>query len=216
MAASPALSLQLISASHGKAHILGGLALDVLPGETVAVTGPSGVGKTTLLRIIAGLHATWRGTLTLPGRIAMVFQDPVLMPWRTAAENLELTLGCTPDVARDLLAEVGLADLEDRYPGALSGGQQRRLSLARAFGASPDVLLMDEPFVSLDPQLADEMMTLFETLRAARPVATVLVTHSEAEARRLATRTLRLAGTPATVTAQQPPEVQSTNFLRGN
>jgi ABC-type nitrate/sulfonate/bicarbonate transport system ATPase subunit len=197
----PSLSLSLHAASHNGAPVLGGLVLHVMAGETVAITGPSGIGKTTLLRIVAGLHREWQGKLGLPGRLAMVFQDPILLPWRTAAQNLTLTTGCNPEEAAAMLAEVGLEGLSHRFPGALSLGQQRRLSLARAFAARPDVLLMDEPFVSLDPALADEMMTLFERLRATRPLATLLVTHSEPEATRLASRILVLRGAPATIVA---------------
>lgn len=194
---TPAISLTLHAASHGAAPALGALSLQVMTGETVAVTGPSGVGKTTLLRILAGLHTRWTGTLHLPGRLAMVFQEPVLMPWRTALENICLAAGCTEGEGKAALASVDLASKSDVYPSALSLGQQRRLSLARAFAAMPDVLLMDEAFVSLDAALADDMMTLFEHLRKDRNLATVIVTHDRAEAERLADRSLILGGSPA-------------------
>jgi ABC-type nitrate/sulfonate/bicarbonate transport system ATPase subunit len=194
-----ALSLHLMSADHGAAPVLGPLTLVLNAGETVALTGPSGIGKTTLLRICAGLHARWQGTLDLPGKVAVVFQEPTLLPWRSALQNLTLTTGCTPADATAALAEVGLADKAGSYPGALSLGQQRRLALARAFALRPDVLLMDEAFVSLDAALANEMMTLFETLRRARPLATLMVTHSADEAQRLAARILRLEGQPGRI-----------------
>ncbi len=196
----PALALTLQHSGHGAVPVLGPLSLTVESGETVAITGPSGIGKTTLLRIVAGLHRRYEGTLDLPGRVSMVFQEPTLLPWRSAEANLILTTGCTQAQAQAALAEVGLADHADRFPGTLSLGQQRRLSLARAFAARPDVLLMDEPFVSLDPALASEMMTLFETLRRGRKLATLIVTHAEDEAARLATRILRLDGAPARIT----------------
>jgi ABC-type nitrate/sulfonate/bicarbonate transport system ATPase subunit len=197
----PALKLDLIEARRGAAPVLGPLSLDVYPGETVAITGASGIGKTTLLRILAGLHDRWRGSLDLPGRVAMVFQEPTLLPWRTALENITLVALCSEAEALAALRDVDLEGKARSYPGALSLGQQRRLALARAFARQPQVLLMDEACVSLDPALADEMMSLFERLRQSRPLATVMVTHVAEEAARLATRTLRLQGQPAVLAA---------------
>ncbi|NBQ50342.1 MAG: ABC transporter ATP-binding protein [Marivivens sp.] len=179
--------------------ILGRLVLDVARGETVALTGPSGIGKTTLLRIIAGLETGYHGKVRLRGVPAVVFQEPTLLRWRTLAQNLCLATRISERDALDHLARVGLADKADLFPDQLSLGQQRRLSLARAFALRPDILLMDEPFVSLDPSLAEEMMTLFEKLRADDQPATLLITHEEREAERLADRIVRLDGRPAVV-----------------
>lgn len=191
------LSLGIEGMAYGGTAVLGAVALSVRQGETVAVTGPSGIGKTTLLRIAAGLETRFHGTRRVAGRLAMVFQEPVLLPWRTAAENLTLTAGIAGQAVEAALAEVGLAGLGGRYPGQMSLGQQRRLSLARAFAVAPALLLLDEPFVSLDPATADEMMALFAALRDRRGTATLLVTHSADEAARLADRRLRLDGRPA-------------------
>lgn len=185
----------------GGPAVLGPLELTLAPGETVALSGASGIGKSTLLRILAGLETRYTGERRVPERIAMVFQEPMLLPWRDARANLCIATGLGPRAAEDWLGRVGLAGLGSRWPGQLSLGQQRRLALARAFAAAPALLLMDEPFVSLDPSLAEEVMTTFETLRAARPpeapLTTLIVTHAPEEARRLATRQLRLEGRPA-------------------
>ena len=199
----PALRVALNGHSLGGTKVLGPVAFSLAARETLAVTGPSGIGKTTLLRLIAGLERA-DGEIVSAGPLAMVFQEPTLLPWRSAVQNLCLTTAIASDAAEALLAEVGLSGLGQRFPGQLSLGQQRRLALARAFAAGPALLLMDEPFVSLDPGLADEMMTLFTALRARRPLATLLVTHDAVEAERLATRILRLGGRPATVVEDRP------------
>lgn len=191
------ISVAIERKSIGQTPVLGRVAFDVAMGETLAVVGPSGVGKTTLLRILAGLDSGFEGSVEVPERRAMVFQEPVLLPWRSALENLTLATGSGKDTARAALGNVGLRDLADRYPRQLSLGQQRRLSLARAFSATPDMLLMDEPFVSLDASLVAEMLDLTERLLADRAIATVFVTHSMPEAERLATRIVRLTGNPA-------------------
>jgi NitT/TauT family transport system ATP-binding protein len=183
--------------------VLGALSLEVRAGETLAITGPSGIGKSTLLRILAGLERSYRGTLHMPRRVSMVFQEPTLLPWRTALDNVRLATGVSRSESEAALEEVGLADKAAQYPSQMSLGQQRRLSLARAFASQPDVLLMDEPFVSLDPELAEDMMVLFARLRAARGLATVLVTHVVREAEMLSSRIITLAGRPATITSER-------------
>ncbi len=198
-ARKPVARLSLDGLELAGRAILGPVQLDLFSGETVALTGPSGIGKTSLLRVLAGLETRQRGSVERPKNVAVVFQEPTLLPWRNLQENLCLTLHISPEAAEQALASVGLAGRGGDFPGQLSLGQQRRLALARAFAGSPDLLLLDEPFVSLDAALADEMMTLFETLRSGSTVTTLLVTHAESEAKRLASRIVHLSGSPATL-----------------
>jgi NitT/TauT family transport system ATP-binding protein len=178
--------------------VLGAVRFSVQPGEVVVVLGPSGIGKSTLLRIVAGIDPAYEGSVARQGRLAMVFQEPTLLPWRTVGQNLTLV---HPDLGGDgiatALAQVGIPDKADEFPLQLSLGQQRRVALARAFAVVPEVLILDEPFASLDPVTAEDMLVLTERLIEATRPATLFVTHSEAEAARLGTRILRLSGQPA-------------------
>lgn len=175
------------------AVILRDLSFSVDPGEVLAVLGPSGVGKTTLLRILAGLDTAFSGEVRRPDPVSMVFQEPTLLPWRNALQNLTLAAQVGEADAEAALARVGLQGRGTQFPGQLSLGQQRRLALARAYATRPRLLLLDEPFVSLDIDLVNEMLRLTESLIAEQQPATVFVTHSVDEAARLATRILRLA-----------------------
>ncbi|OYX42632.1 MAG: ABC transporter ATP-binding protein [Rhodobacterales bacterium 32-67-9] len=186
--------------SFGGAPVLRDIRFRVATGEVLAILGPSGIGKSTLLRIVAGIDSAFEGTVARPERLSMAFQEPTLLPWRTVAENLTLvhpSLGREGAVAA--LARVGIEDRADLFPRQLSLGQQRRVALARAFAGDPEALILDEPFASLDPATADEMLALTEGLIAGSRPATIFVTHSEPEAARLATRILRLGGRPATI-----------------
>jgi NitT/TauT family transport system ATP-binding protein len=129
----------------------------------------------------------------------MVFQEPCLLPWRSALRNVTLAARCSIAEAGAALAAVGLSGRADAFPGQLSLGQERRLSLARALAARPDILLLDEPFASLDEATAETVMTAVEAARDRHPMAIVLVTHAAAEAARLAQRVLRLDGRPGTL-----------------
>jgi len=197
--ASNVLDLKLRRLDIAESQILGEICLQVGTTETVALVGPSGVGKTSLLRIIAGLEHGYCGDCSITGRVAVVFQEPTLLPWRTVSENLTIPTGISYAQALEALSDIGLAGRDSGFPAQLSLGQQRRLALVRAFAVKPDLLLMDEPFVSLDPALVDEMMALFNKLRAGQDIATILVTHVEEEAARLADRIVRLGGSPAQI-----------------
>ena len=179
--------------SFGGMPVLGPIAFEVAPGETVALVGPSGIGKSTLLRIISGIDLDFEGEISRPEVVAIVFQEPTLLPWRTAAQNLMLIHpGLSEKAALSALESVGLGDKAAYFPGQLSLGQQRRLSLARAFAGQPELLVMDEPFASLDSDTAETMLGLTEALIAAHRPATLFVTHAKAEADRLAERVLLL------------------------
>lgn len=185
------------SKRFGEVPVLGRIAFNINRGETLALVGPSGIGKSTLLRVIVGIDTDFEGAVQRPEAIAIVFQEPTLLPWRSVLQNLELI---HPDLSRDrgmeMLHRVGLVGKELLFPGQLSLGQQRRLSLARAFSGQPDLLIMDEPFVSLDQDTADAMLNLTEDLIDEYQPATLLVTHAPAEAERLAQETLSLIPGP--------------------
>ncbi|WP_374636782.1 ATP-binding cassette domain-containing protein [Paracoccus sp. (in: a-proteobacteria)] len=191
------MRLDLTSKGFATREVLGALTLEVARGQRLAVLGPSGIGKSTLLRILAGLDTDFRGILTGDARRAVVFQEPVLLPWRDVLQNITLPTGCTPEDARDWLAQVGLAGHEAKFPRQMSLGQQRRLALARAFAAAPDILLMDEPFASLDGETAARMVALTDALLTRTGAGLVLVTHAPDEARALRAQAWHLSGQPA-------------------
>jgi NitT/TauT family transport system ATP-binding protein len=196
------IEVAITAKAFAGAAVLRDIRFTVAPGEVVAILGPSGIGKSTLLRIVAGIDRDFAGSVARPDRLGMVFQEPMLLPWRSAAENLMLVhpgLGRAGALAA--LTRVGIADRADLFPGQLSLGQQRRVALARALAGDPQALVLDEPFASLDPATGDEMLALTGALIAAARPATLFVTHSAAEARRLAGRVLHLGGRPATIAA---------------
>jgi NitT/TauT family transport system ATP-binding protein len=180
------------------------LSLELKPGEFIAVLGPSGCGKTTLLRLIAGLETPSSGTVRLASggdrpKLGYVFQEPSLVPWRSVLRNvlLPLELRKTPmeealTVSRQTLNRVRLAGTEELFPEQLSGGMRMRVSLARALVTSPQLLLLDEPFASLDEltrfHLEEDLFQLWQDLK----MTVVFVTHSLTEAAFLAQRAILL------------------------
>lgn len=173
-----------------------------------ALIGPSGCGKTTSLRILAGLDTAYRGRVVMPAgtRIGFVFQEPRLLPWRTVEQNVRLVLQGerkTRDLA-PLFGDLGLADMTNRYPTELSLGLARRVALARALAIDPDVLILDEPFTSLDEMTAQRLRQLvLDVFRKHRPT-TIMVTHNVREALQLADRIILLAPRPSRVVAEIP------------
>jgi sulfonate transport system ATP-binding protein len=195
------------AASGDNLHVLGELTFALESGEVAALVGPSGCGKTTLLRIIAGLDRDYQGTVQLPDhcRLGMVFQEPRLLPWRSVEANVRLAAPEASDATLDALFQtLGLAAHRGHYPGELSLGLARRVALARAFAVGPDLLVLDEPFVSLDAALAERLRTELVELVTRRPVTTLLVTHDVEEAIGLADRLLVMSASPARVVATVP------------
>ncbi|MBV8130899.1 MAG: ATP-binding cassette domain-containing protein [Alphaproteobacteria bacterium] len=184
----------------------------IAPSEFCVITGPSGCGKTTLLNIVAGLDRDFAGTLSFAPsdrgapRIGYVFQSPRLLPWRTVRENVALVQPRHADrmELEGLLTDVGVAEAADAYPAQLSGGMARRAALARAFAIAPDLLLMDEPFLSLDAAAADRLRSLLLRLVSTRPATVLFVTHDLTEAVELADRVLVLSPSPGRVVAEMP------------
>jgi NitT/TauT family transport system ATP-binding protein len=188
-------------------------SFEVWPNELVALVGPSGCGKTTLLRIIAGLESYDEGQVLIgsvahpfdPSRdIGIVFQQPLLLKWRPLLQNvllpaeiLGLPMRESRERARDLLDMVGLLEFEDRYPYELSGGMQQRAALARALVHDPKLILMDEPFGSLDALTRERMNLELLDIWKRSPKTILFVTHGISEAVLLGTRVIVLTAGPA-------------------
>jgi NitT/TauT family transport system ATP-binding protein len=185
--------------------VLKDIAVTIDPRSFVVITGPSGGGKTTLLNIIAGLDGDYEGEVLLGGadtKIGYIFQAPRLLPWRTVYENIALVLPegeSRHGEIEDMLRQVGLEGFSSQYPERLSLGMQRRVALARGFITEPDVLLMDEPFVSLDDPTAQGLRELLIGLWNRRPTTVIFITHDRTEAVMLGTRVLRMSGANATI-----------------
>lgn len=184
--------------AYGHHAVLAPFALDLAPGETVAILGTSGCGKSTLLRLLAGLLPG--GDPSLAGQVAWMAQQDLLLPWYSLLDNVLLGTrlrGEQPDTGRAmaLLGRLGLADRASAFPAALSGGMRQRAALARTLMEDRPLVLMDEPFSSLDAITRAAMQSLASALLADRAV--LLVTHDPAEACRMADRVFVLAGRPA-------------------
>ena len=193
------LLLNGVTKRYGENTILNALDLHIPAGQFVAIVGRSGGGKSTLLRLLAGLESPNGGDIlagttplaTIQDDTRMMFQDARLLPWKTVIDNVGLGLkGHWRDEARQALAAVGLENRAGEWPAALSGGQKQRVALARALVHEPQLLLLDEPLGALDALTRIEMQQLIESLWLARGFTAVLVTHDVAEAVALADRVL--------------------------
>ncbi|MGH6869823.1 MAG: ATP-binding cassette domain-containing protein, partial [Methylocella sp.] len=168
----------LRTASGQTRVVLHDVAVTLRQGEICALLGPSGCGKTTLLRIISGLDNDFEGQVVLPSphRIGMVFQEPRLLPWRSVVQNLRLVGASSESDLAEIAAALGLSKHLDHFPGELSLGLARRAAIARAFAVKPDLLLLDEPFVSLDASLAARLREELLALVLKRKATTLIVT----------------------------------------
>ncbi|MEJ5232161.1 MAG: ABC transporter ATP-binding protein [Geminicoccaceae bacterium] len=187
---------------------LGSVVFSVRAGERVAIVGPSGCGKTTLLNLVAGLDPDFEGRIERPAPpIGYVFQEPRLLPWRTVADNLRFVLGDVPDadarIAR-ALAEVELPDVAPVYASRLSLGMARRVALARAIVVRPSLVLLDEPFVSLDQPTGERLRLLVLELLEKHGITALLVTHDLREAVMLAERILVFSASPGRLLGELP------------
>jgi NitT/TauT family transport system ATP-binding protein len=191
------------------------LQLQVASNEFVCLVGPSGCGKTTLLNIIAGLDKHYQGQIQLNKavqdcHIGYVFQNPRLLPWYTVRQNIELVFphSLPHDLIDSLLAIMQIAEVQHQYPSQLSLGMQRRVAICRAFAINPDILLMDEPFVSLDAPKARQIRDLLYSLWQQRPHTVLFVTHDLREAIALADRLIFLSAPPMQITESIPVKLE--------
>jgi NitT/TauT family transport system ATP-binding protein len=199
--------------------VIANVSFEVTAGEIVSIVGPSGCGKTTLLKILAGLLKPTKGSVRfqsqpvqgVPAGLAMVFQEysRSLLPWATVSDNVELPLrykGIDPSQRARLISEgleaVGLSDFGKHYPWQLSGGMQQRVAIARALAYQPKLLLMDEPFASVDAQTRADLEDLVAAVRARFDITIAFITHDIDEAVYLSDRAIVLSKSPTTVLDQ--------------
>jgi NitT/TauT family transport system ATP-binding protein len=218
VSADNAIELTAVSLDYGdydtKKTVLGDVTINIPHGHIVGIVGRSGAGKSSLLRLMAGLHTPTSGSIKVfgenitspPPRLGYVVQDysTSLYPWLRVRSNILLAMGKVPGsrqskrhTVSDLLNTVGLAGEDMKYPWQLSGGMQQRVAIARALAGNPRLLLMDEPFASVDAQVRLELEDLVRSLVKQKQITTVFVTHDLDEAVYLSDRILVVAGNPA-------------------
>lgn len=215
----PRLALAAVAYQYGPSPVLDRIDLEIAAGERVGILGRSGVGKSTLLQIMAGLVAPSSGRVRLDGQpsrgpvpgCTVMFQRPALLPWASVLDNVLLPARLSGRLARDravceadgrrLLDDLGLGERGEAKPHQLSGGQQQRVALARALASEPSILLLDEPFSALDPEMRASLRADVLRLARARGLTLIVVTHDLADVAALAARAVVLDGRPARIAA---------------
>ena len=215
----PRLALAAVAYQYGPSPVLDRIDLEIAAGERVGILGRSGVGKSTLLQIMAGLVAPSSGRVRLDGQpsrgpvsgCTVMFQRPALLPWASVLDNALLPARLSGRLGRDraaceaegrrLLDDLGLGERADAKPHQLSGGQQQRVALARALASEPSILLLDEPFSALDPEMRASLRADVLRLARARDLTLIVVTHDLADVAALAARAVVLDGRPARIAA---------------
>ncbi len=197
------MKIENLSKAFGNNIVIHDFSLEVRPNEITCLLGPSGCGKSTLLNIVAGTLSSDDGAIIRnageKGRTSYLFQEPRLLPWMTALENVALVLGGDSATAERMLNEVGLGDSLAKYPNELSGGMKQRVAMARAFSFQSTMLLMDEPFQNLDTKLKSDLLKVFIKLWKQDERTVVWVTHDITEACLVANTIVCLSGKPMKV-----------------
>lgn len=210
------ISIHNLSAGYGKTNVLTGFSLDITNGESYALIGPSGCGKSTLVKILCGIHKEFTGEIIYNRKpfleqklsIGYVPQTYGLLDWKTVSDNVFLPLkldpsrAYNPKEAQEIIEILEIQDLLKRYPLQLSGGQRQRVALARAFIAQPNLLLMDEPFSSLDSFTSARSQELFLRLWHKHNITTLVITHNILEAVNIGKHILLMDKTPGRVIGQ--------------
>ena len=209
-----ALATEDVSVVFDSVQVFRNLSLEIARGEFVAVVGPSGCGKTTLLNLFSGYLKPSGGRVICSGRVRMVYQSDSLFPWQTVAQNIALGLRNVPDEnerakqLEQMLRLIKLDDFASHYPHQLSGGMRQRVELARALVGDSDILLLDEPFSSLDYLARLRMRRELARMLDELPRTVVLVTHDIEEAAQLADRILVLSDRPARICRELRPALE--------
>lgn len=215
------IELRRINKSYGSLKVLEDVSLSLLEGETVSLLGPSGCGKTTILNIIAGIISPDNGRVRVAKgkRIGYVFQEPRLIPWKSVEENIlfvqknySLTEKSAREIREKLIEEAGMKDFVHSFPSQLSGGMKQRVSLLRALSIIPHILLLDEPFKSMDGETVSVMEKIILQMWKKEHPGILMVTNDYEKALRLSNRVYILSQRPARIVEERPaPALESTN-----